>query len=96
MDKNLEKRIQALEQQMAQFQNSSTISYNVEKSFQGRGFVTTGPMGKPPGDWDINEGFIVDPALVSEVQAPATQYLRVTSQAGENWFIALYNFSEIS
>lgn len=42
---DVEGRLASLEKQMAALQNSSTISYNIDKSFVGRGFMK---VSKPP------------------------------------------------
>jgi uncharacterized protein YciU (UPF0263 family) len=94
--KQLENKIVELEKQINSLKNASSIPYTIDNAFGGRGFIKTGEMGQPSEDWYTNIGFIVDPASVSEVQAPATQYLRIQSPNGKNWFIALYNFSELT
>ena len=96
MDKyeQLNRRIEELEKKLVSLETSSGVPDSFVRALVGRGFIKTGAMGKPPGDWDLNEGFIV--ATSPNAQAPATQYLRIIDGNGINWFIALYNFSELA
>ncbi len=55
-NQQLEARIEALEKQLASLNNSSTISYGVDRAFIGRGYLkTTGApiylIGADQGSW---------------------------------------------
>jgi hypothetical protein len=97
MDKNylqLQQKVEELERKMAALSQTSTIPAEIEKALMGRGFLNTTTPGTPDQDtWFNNEGFIV--ATTPEAQAPATQYLRVKNIDGQNYWIAIYTFSEL-
>jgi len=97
MDKNYEQlnqRIAELEKQFANLKQASTIPLDIEKALAARGFVVTAPIGTPPGDWDLNEGFIVT-IDGTQAQGVATKYLAVKYQGQTQYYIPLNSFSEL-
>jgi hypothetical protein len=97
MDKDytqLQQKVAELEKKLLALTQTSTIPAEIEKALMGRGFLNTSPLGTPDQDtWFNNEGFIV--ATTPEAQAPATQYLRIKNIDGQNYWIAVYTFSEL-
>jgi hypothetical protein len=93
----IKKKITEIEIKINALSRESSIPYEVQESFKGRGFVNTSSPDYPPGDFDLNEGFRRDVALTGEIQTitvPAYPYkfLRMT---GTNLYIPLHAFAEL-
>lgn len=95
------KRIEALEKQIESLNQSSTITFQVDNSFQQRGFVKTLPIGTPYTGYDTNQGFVRTISLTGaaeDITVPAypVGWLQLLNQTGGTFWIPLYTFSELA
>lgn len=91
---NLERQVKALEKEMQSLKDSSTIPYELKRSFAGAGFLITPPPDVPPyTDWYLNNGFGYNLGGDDYVQAMARSYLKVTD-GSRDLFIPLLQLKE--
>ncbi len=88
----LKRQVADLEKKYNSLLTTSSIPFEVEKSFAGRGFVITGEIGTPPGEWYLNSGFVNGNP---DVQSAAIRYLEYKNLAGQRWYIPLYTWNEM-
>lgn len=98
MDQNnqqLEQRVAQLEKQLAALQNSSTIPYNIDKSFVGRGYAKVSKpvvvvVGEDQGNWLNNViNLSGDPETIFVTQFPSAFGI-VTEGEMAGYWIPLY------
>lgn len=84
-------RIDKLEKEIQSLKNSDSIPYEIDSALKGRGFLKTGKIDTPPGEWYNNSGFL---GGNPDVQSGAIRYLKIENE-GQNWWIPLYTFNEM-
>lgn len=83
MDKTteLEKRIQALEKIIKDLEYSNTIPLNIDRAFQGRGFLKL-PAPPPPGAPQVFTG---TPSIGT--------YVKIPYSSGDDYYLPVYIFT---